>query len=71
MGELTVIRKLLGNAHRPALDDMSPSQIRVVCEHLLYTMDGEQRRSLMAAFPGLYAMVFPDREPVDSSRNRE
>jgi hypothetical protein len=33
--------------------------MRVVCEQLLNTMDIEQRRKLMAAFPGLYQMIYP------------
>jgi len=53
-------RTLLGKAHHPAMDSMSPAQIRVVCEHLLYTMEIGQRRKLMAAFPGLYKTLFPD-----------
>jgi hypothetical protein len=53
-------RTLLGKAHHPELDSMSPAQIRVVCEHLLYTMEISQRRKLMAAFPGLYKNLFPN-----------
>lgn len=48
-----------GNAHKPELDQLSPAQIRVVCEQLLYTMDHEQRSKFMATFPGLYLLIFP------------
>lgn len=51
-----------GQAHKKSLDDLSPAQIRVVCEHLLYTMKTDQRRDLMATFPGLYLLIFPDVE---------
>lgn len=52
--------KLPGKAHRPSLDHMTPAQIRVVCEELLYTMEQEQRVAFMKTFPGLYALVFPE-----------
>ena len=51
-----------GNAHKPELDKMSPAQIRVVCEQLLYTMDTDQRHKFMATFPGLYCLIFPGHE---------
>jgi hypothetical protein len=48
-----------GNAHKPELDQLSPAQIRVVCEQLLYTMDADQRGKLMETFPGLYLLIYP------------
>jgi hypothetical protein len=65
---LMAARNLLGKAHKPSLDAMSNAQIRVVCEHLLFTMQTEQRRDLIEAFPGLYKMVFPDHEIVWEDR---
>lgn len=53
-----------GNAHKPELDNMTPAQIRVVCEQLLYTMDYEQRHKFMGTFPGLYLMLYPDSGPA-------
>jgi len=44
--------------HKPELDEMSPSQIRVLCEQLLYTMDIEQRIKVSTEIPGIYKMVF-------------
>jgi hypothetical protein len=55
-----VNRSILGKEHKPSLDNMTPSQIRVVLEHLLSTMEIKQRRDLMEAFPGLYKMVYTD-----------
>ena len=55
-----VNRSVLGKEHKPSLYNMTPSQIRVVLEHLLSTMEIKQRRDLMEAFPGLYKMVYPD-----------
>ena len=46
--------------NKSSLDNMSPSQIRVVLEHLLMTMDFEQRMKLMNTFPGLYNMIYPE-----------
>lgn len=51
---------LLGKAHKSSLDNMSPSQMRVVLEHLLYTMEFKQRRNLMETYPGLYKQIFPE-----------
>lgn len=51
-----------GGAHKPELDKLSPAQIRVVCEQLLYTMKTDERRNLMATFPGLYVLIFPGSE---------
>lgn len=51
---------LLGKAHKSSLDNMSPSQMRMVLEHLLYTMEIKQRKDLMETFPGLYKMIFPE-----------
>jgi hypothetical protein len=45
--------------NKSSLDNMSPSQIRVVLEHLLMTMDFEQRTKFMETFPGLYKMIYP------------
>ena len=42
------------NAHKPQLDQMTPTEIRVICEQLLYTMDIEQRTKLKNTYPGLY-----------------
>lgn len=52
--------ELLGKAHNPNIDNMSPSQMRVVLEHLLYTMEIRQRKNLMNSFPGLYKMIYPN-----------
>ena len=46
--------------NKSSLDNMSPSQIRVVLEHLLMTMDFDQRMKLMNTFPGLYNMIYPE-----------
>jgi hypothetical protein len=46
--------------NKSSLDNMSPSQIRVVLEHLLMTMDFEQRNKFMKTFPGLYNMIYPE-----------
>ena len=46
--------------NKSSLDNMSPSQIRVVLEHLLMTMDFEQRTKFMETFPGLYKMIYPE-----------
>lgn len=51
---------LLGKAHNPNIDNMSVAQMRVVLEHLLYTMEIDQRRNLMNTFPGLYKMLYPN-----------
>ena len=53
-------RELLGKAHRPSLDNMSPAQIRVVCEHFLFTMEFKARNDLMETYPGLYRQIYPD-----------
>ena len=55
---------LVGQTHKSSLDNMTPSQIRVVLEHLLSTMEINQRRDLMDTFPGLYKMIYPN---VDKS----
>lgn len=52
-------RDLLGKAHNPNIDNMSVAQMRVVLEHLLYTMEIKQRLNLMDSFPGLYSMIYP------------
>ena len=46
--------------NKSSLDNMTPSQIRVVLEHLLMTMDFEQRTKFMETFPGLYKMIYPE-----------
>ena len=51
---------LVGKDHKPSLDNMSHSQIRVVLERLLSTMDFNQRNDLMNTFPGLYSMIYPE-----------
>jgi len=56
--------KKMPNAHKPELDNMSPAQIRVLCEELLYTMDTEQRRKIMGRLPGIYHMAYPGSAPV-------
>ena len=48
--------------HKSSLDNMSPSQMRVVLEHLLMTMDIKQRTKFMKTFPGLYKMIYPEQE---------
>jgi hypothetical protein len=53
---------LVGKSHKNSLDNMSPSQIRVVVEHLLSSMDIKQRKDLMNTFPGLYKMIYPEAE---------
>lgn len=53
---------LVGKTHKSSLDNMTPSQIRVVLEHLLSTMDSIQRNDLMETFPGLYKMIYPNVE---------
>jgi len=55
--------KKMPNAHHPELDNMSPAQIRVLCEELLYTMDTEQRRKIMGRLPGIYHMAYPGSRP--------
>jgi len=47
------------SAHKPQLDEMTPAEIRVVCEQLLYTMDSDQRVKLRRMYPGLYAKIEP------------
>lgn len=47
------------SAHRPELDQFTPAEIRVVCEHLLYTMNSEQRAKFMQTHPGLYLKLCP------------
>ena len=50
---------------------MSHSQIRVVLEHLLMTMDIEQRNKFKNTFPGLYHMIYPNvgiKEDFESSK---
>ena len=44
--------------HKPELDDMTPAQIRVLCEELLYTMDCTQRIKVAKVIPGIYKMVY-------------
>ena len=51
---------MLGKAHKSSLDNMSVAQMRVVLEHLLFTMEFKQRKNLMSTFPGLYKMIFPE-----------
>lgn len=51
--------ELLGKAHNSNIDNMSVAQMRVVLEHLLYTMEIKQRKDLMSNFPGLYRMIYP------------
>lgn len=51
---------VVGKDHKPSLDNMTPSQIRVVLERLLSTMRIEQRTDLMHTFPGLYKMIYPE-----------
>ncbi len=51
---------MLGKAHKSSLDNMSVAQMRVVLEHLLFTMEFKQRKNLMECFPGLYKMIFPE-----------
>lgn len=51
---------IVGKTHKNSLDNMTPSQIRVVLEHLLSTMDITQRKDLMNTFPGLYKMIYPE-----------
>lgn len=46
------------SAHKPELDNMTPAQIRVLCEELLYTMDIDQREKIALKLPGLYKMVY-------------
>jgi len=57
-------RTMIVNAHKPQLDEMTPAEIRVICEQLLYTMDIEQRIKFLETYPGLYAKIEP---PKDSS----
>lgn len=45
--------------HKSSLDNMTPSEIRVVLEHLLATMDIKQRRDLINTYPGLYLKIYP------------
>lgn len=52
-------------AHKPELDNMTPAQIRVLCEELLYTMDAEQRLKVKAKLPGIYGMVYPDKPKAE------
>jgi len=55
------------STHKPALDELTPAEIRVVCEQLLYTMPVEQRVKLRETYPGLYAKV----EPVHGKLNHD
>lgn len=48
------------DCHKSSLDNMTPSQIRVVLENLLSTMEIKQRRNLMETFPGLYKLIYPE-----------
>jgi hypothetical protein len=48
------------DCHKESLDNMTPSQIRVVLEHLLSTMEIKQRKNLMNTFPGLYNIIYPE-----------
>lgn len=48
------------SSHNPNIDKMTPAEIRVLAEYLLYTMDYEQRTKLMKEHPGLYGKIFPD-----------
>ena len=50
---------MIVNAHKPQLDEMTPAEIRVICEQLLYTMDIEQRIKFRETYPGLYAKIEP------------
>ena len=58
--------------HKPELDSLTPSEIRVVLEQLLWTMEIKQRENLQKAYPGLYKAIYPDFEltPCQSSENR-
>lgn len=60
-----------GKAHKPELDQLSPAQIRVVCEQLLYTMDHNQRSKFMVTFPGLYILIFPGTEQAVIERFKD
>ena len=51
--------KNLQSSHRPELDNMSPSMIRIVAEFLLYTMEIEQRTKFRTTLPGLYEVLYP------------
>ena len=53
--------------HKAELDNLTPAEIRVVCERLLATMDFEQRCQLREYIPGLYAKI----EPVHGKLDRE
>ena len=44
--------------HKPELDELTPAQIRVVCEQLLYTMDSTQRFKFATELPGLYKKLY-------------
>jgi hypothetical protein len=55
---------MIVNAHKPQLDEMTPAEIRVICEQLLYTMDIEQRIKFRETYPGLYAKIEPPKEVV-------
>ena len=46
--------------NKSSLDNMTPSQILVVLEHLLMTMDFEQITKFMETFPGLYKLIYPE-----------
>ena len=52
--------KTIGQSHYPSLDDMTPAQIRVVCELLLYVANIEQRLKFRDTFTWLYQMVYTD-----------
>jgi len=46
--------------HKPELDSLTPSEIRVVLEQMLWTMEIKQRENLQKAYPGLYKAIYPD-----------
>jgi hypothetical protein len=59
------------NAHKPQLDQMTPAEIRVICEYLLYTMDIEQRTKLKNTYPGLYQKLYPGGMADQDAWNRQ
>jgi len=48
--------------HKPELDELTPAEMRVIAEYLLYTMEIPQRRKFSLEYPGLYKKVYPSVE---------
>lgn len=47
------------SAHKPEMDKLTPAEMRVLAEYLIYTMEIGQRRKLRKTYPGLYEKICP------------